>query len=102
MLARWQTIKQHLNGDPKYWGLVKDAVLPELKAKVIRSATPNEVLVAASGSEPEIKLILTSPPANPIPAGTELTFNGVAEEFQKSPFLLTIRVGRNDLRNVLR
>lgn len=100
-LAKWKVIKDGLIEDPNYWGNLKDSLMPPLKAKVISSSPatrPKEVTVGiSSDTEGEIKLVFETPYATAVPVGTELTFEGVAKDFSKSPFLLTVEVEKTKL-----
>jgi len=109
--AMWREINQNLHDShwQDYWDeALKDAVIPAgylgvrfFKGLVFEPPNPNpgELLISNSDpSVPEIKLKFvdkTGAPArlsSPIPAYTEVEFAGVAREFRRDPFLLTIEV----------
>jgi hypothetical protein len=101
-LATWKTIKDGLLESPDYWNTLNGSAMPKLTAKVVSTspaARPKEVMVAISNdTETEIKLVFETPFATAAPVGTELTFEGgVAKDFAKTPFLLTIEQDKKSL-----
>ena len=107
--ALWKSIKQALTGPDgaTYFGSsMKDALLPTLKGRVV-SMTPalkpkTIVLAMDDGSTPpnttgDATLKFDAPLAGKVDVGTELTFEGVPENFTASPLMVVFNVEKDKL-----
>jgi hypothetical protein len=109
MLAFWGDIKENLTGDGSaaYWEAMKDAGLPggkdgvtKFKGKLVSTTPgtkPKELTVAIAGAAAEVKLVLTEPLPGMMDPGGEISFNGVAKEFSKDPYMITFEVDPADV-----
>ncbi len=100
-LSTWRQIKNGLAESPDYWSNLKDSELPMLMGTVVSMSPadkPTEVMIAIStSSDAEVKLNFSTPFPNAVPLGTALAFQGVAKDFSKTPFILTIQVSKRKL-----
>ena len=95
----WTGLKAQLSG-PKgaefFEQLLKGARLPVLEGTLISSTPanqPREFLIAISDDKiPEVTLRLEGHLQKSLPVGTPVSFDGVAEKFTPSPFMLTLSV----------
>jgi hypothetical protein len=94
----WREIKRELTGPDgrEYFEQgMKDALLPTLYVTLVSSAPadhPNTLLVAMVDSDvPEVTLKLKESLKKPLPPGTPVKFQGVAEAFSTEPFMLTFQ-----------
>jgi hypothetical protein len=109
MLAFWGEIKESLTGDGSaaYWEAMKDAGLPgghdgvmKFKGKLVSTTPatkPKELTVAIAGEAADVKLVLTEPLPGMMDPGGEISFNGVAKEFSKDPYMITFEVDPADV-----
>jgi len=109
MLAFWGEIKENLTGDGSaaYWEAMKDAGLPggkdgvmKFKGKLVSTTPgtkPKELTVAIVGAAADVKLVLTEPLPGMMDPGGEISFNGVAKEFSKDPYMITFEVDPADV-----
>jgi tetratricopeptide (TPR) repeat protein len=106
--ARWKTLKMALSAPdgPMYFDTgMKGAMLPTLKAKVVKlepPLKPKTVQVAledgkSDGTTADATLKFEMPLAGKVDVGTELTFEGVPESFTQSPFMLVMNVDKDNL-----
>ena len=94
----WQGIKRELSG-PRgreyFEQVMKDTMLPILYGTVVSSTPtghPNTLLVAMVDSDvPEVTLKLKESLKKPLPPGTPMKFQGVAETFVSEPFMLILQ-----------
>lgn len=98
-LAQWKAIKEGLLSQDGYWDQMKDAALPKLRGKVV-SSTPKSIVVALSdATTPEVTLTFETPVK--AEEGATLQFVGVAKQFTKEPFMLTLEVAeRKDVEGL--
>jgi hypothetical protein len=98
-LFLWVRVRNALTNDPAYFEQLKGVGLPKLKGKIV-SAMPatktKEIVVALSGENPEIKLVISDMPfGQAAPVGTEIEFEtAVPSAFTADPFLLTADIDR--------
>jgi hypothetical protein len=109
MLAFWGEIKESLTGDGSaaYWDAMKDAGLPgghdgvmKFKGKLVSTSPatkPKELTLAIAGEAADVKLVLTEPLPGMMDPGGEISFNGVAKEFSKEPYMVTFEVEPADV-----
>jgi len=106
--ATWKNIKMTLmgaDGANYFNSSMKDAKLPTLKGKVVSMEPENKpktVLIAlddGSGntSTADATLKFEMPLPGKVDAGTELTFEGVADSFTPSPLMVVFNVEPEDL-----
>jgi hypothetical protein len=109
MLAFWTEMKEALTSTDSavadtYWGAAKGAGLPpkekvptgKFKGKLI-SATPEtrpkELLIAIEKPDvADAKLVLEEPLPGKMDPGGDISFFGQAEEFSKSPYMVTFKI----------
>lgn len=98
-LAQWKNMKVGLQNDPAYFDQMKGAALPKLRGKVV-SAEPKRIVLALSdASTPEVTLDFDTPVR--AEQGATLQFVGVAKNFTKEPFMLTLDVAdRKDVEGL--
>jgi hypothetical protein len=95
LIARWKQYKNALLTDPATWDQMKGAKLDKLKGTVV-SSTPKEVVLAISDpTTPEVTLQFETPVK--ADNGATLEFEGVAKEFTKEPFMLTLTAEKGDV-----
>jgi tetratricopeptide (TPR) repeat protein len=106
MLALWRNIKTELTGagGQAYWDNMKGALIPgdavpgvtKLKGKLVSqkpAKAPKELVLALSdATTPEVTLVLDEPMRAAAEPGTEISFEGVAANFTKEPFMVTFDV----------
>ena len=109
MLAFWNQIKESLTGDGSsaYWDAMKDTGVPggvngvmKFKGKLVSTSPetkPKELMIAIGGDMPDAKLVLDEPLPGKIDPGGEISFNGVAKEFSKDPYMVTFEVDPADV-----
>ena len=104
MLYQYMEIKKALkaaDGDT-YWGNLKDAELPTFKGKIVSmkpETNPKELVLAVeTADQPEVTLVLEKALRGKADVGTEIQFTGVAKEFTKEPFTLTLEVENEKLK----
>lgn len=101
-LANWKNLKANLQSDQSatIFEQMKGAKLPDkyLKGKVV-SATAKEVQVGIENpTVPEVTLAFESPvKAEP---GADVEFTGVAQNFTKEPFMLTLAAEKGDVTGI--
>jgi hypothetical protein len=91
----WQGIRRELSG-PRgreyFQQSMKDAMLPVLYGALVSSTPadhPNTFLIAmVDGDVPEVTLKLKESLKKPLPPGTPVKFQGIAEAFTSEPFML--------------
>jgi hypothetical protein len=107
MLTLWQSIKEQLtgaNGAQYFESSMKGAALPagvipgvnQFKGKLIEArpeVKPKElVLSIEDGKTPDVTLKLDQPLGGKMEPGGEIAFEGVAESYTASPFMVTFDV----------
>ncbi len=109
MLAFWNQIKESLTGDGSsaYWDAMKDTGVPggvngvmKFKGKLVSTSPetkPKELMIAIGGDMPDAKLVLDEPLPGKMDPGGEISFNGVAKEFSKDPYMVTFEVDPADV-----
>jgi tetratricopeptide (TPR) repeat protein len=106
--ARWKTLKMALSAPDgsSYFDMgMKGAELPTLKGKVVKlepAVKPKTVLVAledgkSDGTTADATLKFEMPLPGKVDVGTELTFEGLADSFTQSPFMLVFNVDKDKL-----
>lgn len=112
MATLWSSIKDALTGaegDSYFNDKMKDAELPggangvdRFKGKLISmtpAVRPKElVLSIGDGTTPDVKLKFEAPLPGKMDPGSELSFEGVAKEFSKDPFMVTFEVDKSKLQ----
>jgi hypothetical protein len=109
--ALWKTIKDGLTGDgaDAFWDSAKDHELPggangvtKWKAKIVsmKPATrPKEIVLGFENSTVgDITLKLEEALPGTMEPGSELEFKGTAEAYTKSPYMLTLKIDKDDLK----
>ena len=110
MLALWQTIKTGLTGDGSdaFWANLKDAAVPgdvpgvtKFKGKLISmtpAIRPKELVLAVEKPDvPDVTLKFDEPLPGKMEPGSDLEFSGVAKDYTKTPYMLTLSVDKADL-----
>ena len=102
-LAEWVRIRTQLEaaGGPQFFEKLKAAPLPKL-AGILISATPPRrpdelVLGMRDPAVPDVRLRLSTPLAGEAAPGIPLEFEGMADSFSLSPFMLVITVDKSKL-----
>ncbi|HTB19849.1 MAG TPA: hypothetical protein VK708_17125 [Bryobacteraceae bacterium] len=104
----WKNLKEALSAADgvNYFNMgMKDAMLPTLKAKVVKlepAVKPKTIEVAiedgkSDGTTADATLKFEMPLPGKVDVGTELTFEGVGESFTQSPFMLVLKVDKEAL-----
>jgi len=98
-LALWKSIKRALlgpHGDEYFEMSMKNAMLPTLHGRVVSlepAANPRTVVLAIEdGATPDATLRFDRPLPGKVEAGTELSFEGVAESYTANPFMVVFEV----------
>ncbi len=110
MLAEWRTIKTGLTGDraDAFWANLKDAAVPgdvpgvtKFKGTLISmtpATRPKELVLAVENpTVPDVTLKFDEPLPGKMEPGAQLEFSGVAKEYRKDPYMLTLSVDKADL-----
>lgn len=111
MLALFRNLREQLTADggPAYWdGTVKDAALPggvnnvtKFKGKIVSMTPANRpkeiVLAVEKPGVADVTLKLETPLPGKMEAGEELEFDGVAKEYTKDPFMLTLETDKDKI-----
>jgi hypothetical protein len=101
-IALWRRIKAELTGPnaQQYWeNNMKDRELPEFKGKLVESrpeANPKELVVSVDDN-PGAVLRMESPLKGKMAPGAELSFVGVAKEYQADPYKVVFDVPNDKL-----
>lgn len=103
-LALWKSIKGELTGanaQTYFNSSMKDAKLPEFKAKIIEArpeTKPKELIVSIEdGMTPDATLVLDQPLVGKMDPGSEIGFQGIATGYTASPFMVTFDVEKADI-----
>jgi tetratricopeptide (TPR) repeat protein len=103
-LNLWKNLKASLTGadGANYFEMgMKGALLPPLKGKVVKlepELKPKTVVLALEdGTTPDATLKFEMPLAGKVDPGTELSFEGVAEGYTASPFMVVFNVDPDNL-----
>ena len=104
ILALWKNLKAALlapDGQAYFDAGLKDAQLPTLKGKVVKldpETNPRTVVLAIEdGVTPDATLKFRAPLEGTVDNGTVLSFEGVAESYTASPFMIVFRVEADNL-----
>lgn len=111
MLALWRNIKKELLSDngPAYFDAnMKGAELPggvngvtQFKGKLVSMTPENRpkelVLAMEDPTKPDVTLKLDSPLPGKMDPGGEIAFSGVADSFNKDPFMVTFTVEKSKI-----
>jgi hypothetical protein len=107
--AMWQRLKQRLAGPDgeEYFKVIKHARLPRFRAAVIsaviRDGLTKLTVGVTDARTPEVTILFHTGDrrvkGSPKP-GTMIEFEGVAMEFTKEPFMLTVDVTREHLEGL--
>lgn len=98
MGAQWKNLKANLTGETsaQIWAEAKGAAMPRLRGTVVE-ATPKTIVVALSDkTQPEVTLEVDGP-VGKVEPGTVIEFEGVAKDFTKEPFMLTMEIERSKI-----
>jgi tetratricopeptide (TPR) repeat protein len=103
-LTLWKQLKASLTGadGASYFEMgMKGALLPTLKGKVVKlepEIKPKTVVLALEdGATPDATLKFEMPLAGKVDPGTELSFEGVADSYTASPFMVVFNVDPDNL-----
>jgi hypothetical protein len=103
-LTLWKQLKASLTGPDgaSYFEMgMKGAMLPPLKGKVVKlepDVKPNTVVLALEdGTTADATLKFETPLAGKVDLGTELSFEGVAESYTASPYMVVFNVDPDNL-----
>lgn len=102
MLFQYMEIKKALvaEGGDAYWENLKDAELPTFQGKLVSTkpeTNPKELVLAVESADtPEVTLVLEKPLRGKADAGTEIEFTGIAKQFTKDPYTLTLEVQNSE------
>jgi tetratricopeptide (TPR) repeat protein len=112
MLALWRNIKKELqsdNGSAYFDANMKGAELPggvngvaQFKGKLVSMTPANRpkelVLAMEDPTKPDVTLKLDSPLPGKMDPGGEIAFSGVADSFNKDPFMVTFNVDKSKIQ----
>ncbi len=109
-IALWRQIRDALKADngQAYFEMVKGSEIPPqdgafkmFKGKVVSQPSPKEVLLNVENAAGDVTLQFENPlkgmPLNP---GTEVSFKGVVDAFVKDPYMLTLKVDKEDVEGI--
>jgi hypothetical protein len=109
-IALWRQIRDALKADggDAYFASVKGSEIPPqdgafkmFKGKVISQPSPKEVLLNVESPVGDVTLQFENPlkgmPLNP---GDEVSFKGVVDAFVKDPYMLTLKVDKEDVDGI--
>lgn len=103
-LGAWLRIRRQLeaaDGDKYFAETLRTAPLPKLKGTVLRcipANRPQEVVIGLKDPvAEEVVLKVNAPFHNEAKPGTTLEFEGLADSFQRQPFMLTILVDQDKI-----
>jgi hypothetical protein len=108
-IALWRQIRDALKADngPAYFEQVKGSAIPPeagafkmFKGKVVSQPTPKEVLLNVENAAGDLTLQFETPLKGTIDPGTEVSFKGVVEAFVKDPYMLTLKVDKEDVEGI--
>lgn len=110
-LALWRQIRDALkgpDGDMYFSGTLKDAGIPPengpfkmFTGKVVSQPTPKDVLLNVDGVAGDVTLNFENPlKGMPLEAGTEVKFKGQVDSFVKDPYMLTLKVDKDDVDGI--
>ena len=90
----WSVLRDPENGDA-IWEEFQGNLSPRMNLMVIRTepAERPQTVHLGAGNKTLVLLRLAAPLADAIPQGRSVVFEGVAESFQREPFLLTLGEG---------
>jgi len=98
-LAAWLQIRKRLeapDGEAYFAASLHNTALPRLKGSLIRFSPdkkPDELVLGMSDpAAEEVILKLSAPMPNVAETGTQLSFEGTADSFSRSPFSLTVTI----------
>jgi hypothetical protein len=104
----WKVVRDGLIGpdSAEFWKIVKDSLLPSPPLArdrfrgVVLSSEPSDhpilLRIAMYGATtPELTIKLPRPLKASYPPGTDVLFKGVAREFTREPFMLTLEVDQD-------
>ncbi len=105
--ALWKNLKMALTAPDgaTYFMMVKDTEVPTLKGRVIKldpAVKPKTILLAMEDNTnntttADATLKFEMPLAGKVDEGTELTFEGVADSYSASPFMVVFNVDKDKL-----
>jgi hypothetical protein len=110
-IALWRQIRDALKADggQAYFEQVKGSEVPPqdsgtfkmFKAKVVSQPSPKEVLVNVESPAGDATLQFeTALKGMPLDPGTEISFKGVVDAFVKDPYMLTLKVDKEDVEGI--
>ncbi len=110
-LALWRQIRDALkgpDGDTYFSGTLKDAGIPPengpfkmFTGKVVSQPTPKDVLLNVDGVAGDVTLSFETPlKGMPLEPGTEIKFKGQVDSFVKDPYMLTLKVDKEDVDGI--
>ena len=105
--ALWKSLKTALTAPDgaKYFEMMKGSEVPTLKGKVVKlepAVKPKTILLAvedgkSDGTTADATLKFEMPLAGKVDVGTELSFEGVADSFTATPFMVVFNVEKEKL-----
>jgi hypothetical protein len=109
-IALWRQIALALKADTgaTYFEQVKGSEIPPsegafkmFKGKVVSQPSPKEVLLNVESPAGDVTLQFENPlKGMPLDPGTEVSFKGVVDAFVKDPYMLTLKVDKEDVEGI--
>lgn len=109
-IALWRQIRDALKADngPAYFEQVKGSEIPPqdgnfkmFKGKVVSQPSPKEVLLNVESATGDVLLQFENPlKGMPLDPGAEVSFKGVVDAFVKDPYMLTLKVDKEDVEGI--
>jgi hypothetical protein len=105
--ALWASLKMALTASDgeAYWNMMKGSMVPPLKGRVVKlepAVKPKTILLAMEDKSnntttADATLKLEMPLPGKVDEGTELTFEGVADNYTANPFMIVFTVDKDTL-----
>jgi tetratricopeptide (TPR) repeat protein len=110
-IALWRQIRDALkgpDGETYFTSTLKDAGIPPesgpfkmFTGKVISQPTPKDVLLNVDGVAGDVTLNFENPlKGMPLDPGTAVKFKGQVDSFVKDPYMLTLKVDKEDVEGI--
>ena len=108
-IALWRQIRDALKADggPAYFDTIKGSEIPPdpgpfkmFKGKIVSQPSPKEVLLNVESPTGDALLQFETPLKGTLDPGTEVSFKGVVDAFVKDPYMLTLKVDKEDVEGI--
>jgi len=109
-IALWRQIRDALKADngQAYFEMVKGSLIPPqeggafkmFKGKIVSQPSPKEVLLNVESAGGDLTLQFETPLKGTLNPGDEVSFKGVVDAFVKDPYMLTLKVDKEDVEGI--